>query len=67
MKIILTADNDDGKQELVITNEGYDNLNYLSLQFGDKEYGVVLDELAAAVNAFREDVKFSHERDERYR
>lgn len=63
MEINLQIDNEKGdKVNLTLTNEGYDNLNFVNLIIEDKEYSLMIDELYQAIFTFK---RLRDEADER--
>ncbi len=54
MKIFITVDTNDSdkKQYLELSNEDYNNLNFIDFTVGGKTYGVVVEELLQAMEVF---------------
>ena len=62
MKINIKADHQiDGEVDIVLSNDCFDNQNYIELTIGDESYDVPIEELYHAVTAFH---RIKKERDE---
>ena len=54
MEINLKVDNEEGAAvKLTLTNEGYNNINFVNLIIENKEYDLVIDELYEAIFTFK--------------
>jgi len=54
------------EEEIILTNDGLDNDNFVSLFIKDKEYIVSIDDLYSALLSFRNVRKLNYERDKLY-
>ena len=55
------------EEEIILTNDGLDNDNFVSLFIKDKEYIVSIDDLYSALLSFRNVRKLNYERDKLYK
>jgi hypothetical protein len=53
MKIIIKTEDEIGTKDLIIDND-LNNPNYISMHINEVEYLVPLDDLLAALNAFKD-------------
>jgi hypothetical protein len=68
MKITIKYDDDNKQeaQELTLSNDDLDNLNYIDLHIGKENGFVVVEELFAAVQAFMKARELNWDREQKY-
>ena len=52
MKITIKAENDNGEIDIIFTNEGLNNLNYVDMIIGKEEYQVSVENLWLVAEVF---------------
>jgi len=55
------------EEEIILTNDGLDNDNFVSLFIKDKEHIISIDDLYSALLSFRNVRKLNYERDKLYK
>lgn len=68
MKITIKYDDDNKEeaQELTLSNDDLDNLNYIDLHIGKENGFVVVEELFTAVKAFMDARELNWDREQKY-
>jgi hypothetical protein len=57
MKIIIKAEGDDKNYEIQLSNEEYENYNFISMLIGENEYAVPVDDMYRAFKMLNEQRK----------